>query len=165
MLLKNRKVNFALLGVCSLLGSGCTPRLGGSDYGISAVGEFSETYIGTIASKSVVRIAGRDTGQDNTPGLGAGLGAVGGALAGSQIGYGKGQIAGAVVGGLAAGVAGHYIEKSLTDQDGFSYTVNLDNGRMVTIVQGAEPNLSVGQRVKVVKSENRRGGRSRVLPL
>ena len=84
---------------------------------------------------------------------------------GSQIGYGKGQVAGAVLGGLAAGVAGHYIEKALTEQDGWEYTVKLDDGRTVSIVQGAEPPLNVGQRVRVVKSQGKtKSQRSRVLP-
>jgi len=159
------KIKFVALSLACLLTSGCAPKLGANDYGVSAVGDFSENHLGTLISKRVVRISGKETGDDNTPGLGAIAGAGAGALAGSQIGYGKGQVAGGVLGGLVAGVAGHYIEKALTEQDGFEYTVKLDDGRTVSIVQGAEPALNVGQRVRVVKSQGKtKSQRSRVLP-
>lgn len=150
-----------VLGATALFLNGCAPRLGGSDYGIGGVGEFSETYSGTIASKRVVRLSAKKTGGDNTPGIGALAGAGVGALAGSQIGYGKGAIAAAVAGGLLGGVGGHYAEDALTTQDGFEYGVRLDDGRLITVTQGGEPNLGVGQRVNVIKSGR---DRSRVVP-
>ena len=66
----------------------------------------------------------------------------------------------AVVGGLAGGTAGHLIEQKLKEQDGIEYQVKLDRGDVVTIAQGIEPKLVVGQRVLIIESH---GARSRII--
>jgi outer membrane lipoprotein SlyB len=53
------------------------------------------------------------------------------------------------------------IEQKATEQQGMVYEVKLDQGGSVSISQGIEPMLSVGQRVKVIHSAKER---SRVLP-
>ncbi|MBX9745214.1 MAG: glycine zipper 2TM domain-containing protein [Chlamydiales bacterium] len=142
--------------------SACAPRLGGNDYSVSNAGDLGEILPGTIVGRKVVKIAGRDAGKENTPGVGALIGGGTGALLGSQIGGGRGRYATGAVGGLLGGIAGHYAEKALTEQEGFEYQIRLDSGKSVSIVQGAEPNLGVGQRVNVLVSTS--GKRSRVLP-
>jgi outer membrane lipoprotein SlyB len=142
--------------------SACAPRLGGNDYSVSTAGDLGEILPGTIVARKVVKIAGRDAGKENTPGVGALVGGGTGALLGSQIGRGWGSVAAGVAGGLLGGTGGHYVEKALTEQEGFEYQIRLDSGKSVSIVQGAEPNLGVGQRVNVVLSTT--GKRSRVLP-
>jgi hypothetical protein len=42
------------------------------------------------------------------------------------------------------------------------YIVRLDNGALLTVVQGMQPQIAVGQRVYVQESTR---GRSRVLPV
>ncbi len=142
---------------CALLASGCAPKLGGNDYASSSVGEISQTEIGTITSKRVIRI---NASEANKPGVGAMAGGIAGALAGSTIGQGKGSTLASVIGGLAGGFGGHALEQNATAQDGFEYQVRLSDGSSISITQGAEPALSVGQRVKVIVSKSR----SRVIP-
>jgi len=46
-------------------------------------------------------------------------------------------------------------------QEGTEYQIKLDNGSTITIAQGIEPRLAVGQRVLVIESNR---SRSRMVP-
>lgn len=150
-----------LLASAAFTTTGCAPRIGGNDYAITGAGEVNTTYRGTIVAMRPVNISASRTEQDNQPGTGAAIGAVSGAVLGSQIGKGHGSAIAGLAGALAGGVAGHYAGQALTDQQGFEYQVQQDNGALVTIAQGAEPKLHVGQRVLVVSSQKSRG---RIIP-
>jgi outer membrane lipoprotein SlyB len=146
-----------LIGLMAL--SGCAPKLGGNDYGVSGAGEISKTRKGVIvATRSVI------LRPDNSheAGTGAAAGAIGGAALGSTIGGGDTMpIVSAVIGGIAGGAAGHAIEGKLTEQEGTEYHIKLANGTTITIAQGVEPRMSVGQKVLVIESKR---SRSRVVP-
>lgn len=142
----------------------CAPKLGGNDYSMADVGANSLSLRGTIVAMRAINI---NASQPNQPGVGAAVGAVSGAALGSTIGQGKGSLISTVIGGLAGGAAGHFIEQGATSQEGFEYTVELENGQIQTIAQGAEPRMSVGQKVIVVlnnKGVSGQGARSRVIP-
>lgn len=159
-----RKILAVVLLGSALVLPGCAPKLGGSDYSLADVGANSSGMRGTIAGVRVININATD---NNQPGAGAAVGGISGALLGSQIGKGKGQVVSGVLGGLAGGVAGHLAEQALTNQEGFEYTVDMDNGEVKVIAQGAEPRMSVGQRVIVVVNDKGVKGqkaRSRVIP-
>lgn len=151
----------SLLCASTLLLEGCAPRIGGSNYSVRGSGEMSQTYRGVIVSSRVVTISAKTAEQENTPGAGALAGGVLGGVAGSTIGGGRGSVVAAGVGAVAGALAGHMMEKGLTDQEGFEYQVRLEDGRLITIAQGADPVLRVGQRVLVVKSDKDRG---RIIP-
>lgn len=159
-----KKVLLVALTALPLSLTNCAPKLGGSDYAMADVGANSTSLKGSIISMRVINI---NASQPNQPGVGAGVGAVSGAVLGSTIGKGKGSVVSAVAGGLLGGVGGHFAEQALTSQEGFEYTVQLDNGEVKTIAQGAEPRMSVGQRVIVVlnnKGTMGQAARSRVIP-
>lgn len=138
--------------------SACAPKLGGNDYDVSGVGEISTTHKGVITATKTVKLRPDDSSK---PKVGAVAGAASGAMLGSTVGGGhKMPLVSAVVGGLAGGFAGHAIENKLTEQDGTEYQVKLDNGKLITLAQGLEPKLSVGQRVLVIESNR---SRSRVV--
>ena len=143
---------------CSLLGSGCAPKLGGNDYSVKGAGEISSTLKGVIISARPVMINAQDPSQ---PGVGAVVGGLSGALLGSQIGGGKGRMVTGVLGGLAGAGAGHLIQGKATEQEGYEYQVQLDRGDTVTLTQGAEPKMTAGQRVLVIQSNK---DRSRIVP-
>jgi outer membrane lipoprotein SlyB len=163
--------NSALISALIVSGmtiSGCAPRIGANNVSIQGVGEMSETLRGVIIAARPVTISASRQDMDNQPGVGAGLGAIGGGVLGSQIGQGKGSVLGALVGAAAGGVAGHMIGQKLTDQEGMEYQIQLDRGGIVTMRQGADPVMRVGQRVMVINSSkdafNHGGGNSRVIP-
>ncbi len=149
---------FLLISCCSLLVlSACAPKLGGDDYDVQGVGKVSTTSKGVIVASRKVKIRA----DNSNPGSGAAIGGIGGAVAGSTIGGGhKMPLVSAVVGGLAGGTAGHLIEQKLKEQDGIEYQVKLDRGDVITIAQGIEPKLVVGQRVLIIESY---GARSRII--
>lgn len=130
--------------------TGCAPRIGGSDYSVAGSGEVSDTFHGVLVGKRVVRINMKDPERQNDPGAGSMAGMIGGGLAGSQIGQGRGAVAGTAIGALAGAIGGHFVEQALTEQEGFEYQVQLDSGRLMTLAQGRDPELSVGQRVLVI---------------
>ena len=141
----------------SLMMSACAPKLGGNDYSAKGVGEISQTFKGTVVSSRPIMI----NSADGKPGAGAVIGGASGALLGSTVGGGKGRLVTGVLGGLAAGAAGHFLEQKMSEQEGFEYQVQLDQGNVVTVAQGADPKLAVGQRVLVIQSGK---DRSRVVP-
>ena len=151
----------AMLALPLLLTS-CAPKLGGSDYSMADIGTNSASLRGSIIAVRVVNLVAK---QPNEPGVGALAGAATGAVAGNVLSN-HGPFT-TVAGGLLGGVAGHFAEQALTNQEGFEYTVQLDNGQIQTIAQGADPKMAVGQRVIVVLNNKGVGGqaaRSRVVP-
>lgn len=146
------------IAIAALNLNGCAPRIGGSNYSVAGTGEASHTVRGILISKRVVTIGAKRPEQENEPGVGAAAGALAGAGAGSYVGNGSGNIWAMGAGALAGGVAGHFAERALTDQEGFEYTVQLDDGRTLTLAQGAEPNMSVGQRILFI-TPNKPSGR------
>lgn len=153
-----KQLIFALILSASLLTTGCAPKLGGNDYSTAGVGEISQTEEGVVVAKRVVNL---NASEANKPGVGALAGGVGGLALGQAAGGGRGSIATAAIGGLAGAFAGHAIEQSATNQEGFEYQIKLTKtNEIITVAQGGEPNLTVGQPVYVIKSNK---SRSRVV--
>ncbi|CAO5678537.1 MAG: hypothetical protein HEEMFOPI_00369 [Holosporales bacterium] len=152
----NNKIFAAFALTAAFLSTGCAPKIGGSDYNMANVGEVSETFEGIILTKRVVNISGHETGAGTL------AGGVAGGFLGSAVGGGKGKQLATVAGAIGGALAGHAIEQSASSQEGFEYSVKvLRTGEIITLAQGAEPNLSIGQPVYVVRSNR---GNSRVTP-
>lgn len=137
---------------------GCARDISSTTYSDATVGEASQTFRGTIVTMRKVNV-GPEKLEDNVAGGLAG-GVLGGVV-GNQFGKGGGKTAATAVGAIGGAVAGAFAEKALKSQDGFEYTVQLDNGDMRTIVQGTEHAMSVGQRVLIIVGQK---NRSRVVP-
>ena len=123
----------------------CQPRISADSYAIGSVGQVNRTVRGVVISARAVNVSGTQSG------LGAGAGALTGGIAGSAIGSGaRANAVGAVAGALVGGIAGAVIEESASRQIGMEYVVQTDNGALLTIVQGSELPLSVGQKVLAI---------------
>lgn len=159
----NMKKIFLIPVLCSsiFILEGCAPRIGGSNYSVRGSGEMSDTYRGVVVSARPITISAKTAENENTPGAGALAGGLAGGYAASHIGGGNGSIIAGGLGALAGAVGGHFAERGLTDQEGVEYQVRLEDGRLTTIAQGAEPVIRVGQRVLVIKSNKDRG---RIIP-
>ena len=152
--------NITLSVMVVLTLAGCARNISPGMYSSSHVGEASETYFGQVVSVRQVQVHGSEKLQENI--LGGALGGIAGGVLGHQLGGGRGKIL-ITLGGAAAGaLGGAYAQKKLSEQTGLEYTVKLDNGRILTIVQGTDHALSAGQRVKVIIGQK---GRSRVVPI
>ncbi|MCZ4296872.1 glycine zipper 2TM domain-containing protein [Henriciella marina] len=135
--------------------AGCASTYGANTVSPNEIGYASQVELGTISDVREVTIR-----PDNSI-LGAATGAVLGGLAGSELGGGdKAQTAGAVGGAVLGGLAGNELGKGMNTRRGFAYTVQLDSGRTVEVVQGADIAMYPGQRVNVTYG----GGRTTVSP-
>ena len=101
-------------------------------YGDSEVGPTIETAQGSVVSSRVVDVAGE-------PGfIGAGAGAAVGAAGGGLAVNGPASLLVAIVGGLVGAGIGYMAEKQISDRDGIEYILQMDDGRLVTLVQNRE---------------------------
>ncbi len=141
-------ISAAVLSAANL--TGCAPKIGGNDYSVAGSGEISDTKRGVIIGKRVVNINAQDPENQNNPNTGALAGGLAGGVAGSNVGNGGGALAATVGGALIGAVAGHFVEQKLTEQQGFEYQVELENGQLLTLAQGADLDMPVGQRVLVI---------------
>lgn len=149
----NKKFSTAIFLSAIALFTGCTRNISSNNYAASNVGEAMTTYSGTIASMRKVLVQEGDKLSDNVGG-GAVGGLVGG-VGGHMIGGGRGNLAATAGGALLGAAAGAFAQRALSEQEAFEYTVKLDTGSMMTIVQGLDSNLVVGQKVYVQVSKNR----------
>jgi outer membrane lipoprotein SlyB len=138
--------------VCGLLTSlvvlsGCASSLSGSAYERRQGRTVQDVQMGVVEHVRVVQIEGTKSG------IGSGAGAVIGGTAGGNAGGGRGSV-GRVVGGVAGavvgGVAGALTEEGVTRQKGLEITVKLDSGRTIAIVQAADEDFVVGDRIRVL---------------
>ncbi len=164
---------FAFVTLLSTL-SGCARDLSSSTYTSSST--LSLTLEGKVLSVRAVTIKENDKMGDNTGGMLAG-GVMGAAL-GSGMGKGSGKGMAMVGTAIAGGLAGAALQGALSKDKGFEYIVKVDTSKLkstyyegtaamrnaissattsgvVTIVQGADNPISVGQNVYVIYSDNR----------
>jgi outer membrane lipoprotein SlyB len=88
--------------------------------------------------------------KDKHLGAGTAIGAIAGGVLGSTVGKGDGRTAATVGGAVAGGAIGHQVEKNNRDTDrAWRFSVNMDNGRQVTVMQGDNPDIRSGDRVRV----------------
>lgn len=139
----------ALLPVMVLVGASfltaCTPDISAGSYATGQVGQAARTASGVIIAARPVSVS---NGDNMVGTLG---GAALGGIAGSAIGGGtRANLLGAVGGALVGGAVGNYAEGKMSSQTGMQYTVRLANRSVVTVTQGMNPVLNVGQKVYVI---------------
>lgn len=146
-----------LLTAGILLFSSCARQISSDVYASRQVGEVSVTYAGIIRNVREVCIEQGDQLEDN------GLGIAGGGVTGGVLGstLGRGRFIPTAAGAIAGAVAGSLIEKKLKEQLAFEYIVEIENGGLMTVVQGRDQFFSIGQPVYVIISQT---GRSRISP-
>jgi outer membrane lipoprotein SlyB len=113
------------------------------------------TYPGIIVNVREICVENGEQLEDN------GLGIVGGGVAGGVLGsaIGRGNFAPTAAGAVAGAVAGAFVEKKLKQQCALEYIVQIDNGGLMTVVQGKDQVFYINQPVFVMVSS---GGRSRI---
>lgn len=146
-----KRVFMVALAAPLLLTAGCVT--GANDYNRASVGVPSEIVNGRLVGIEPVRINGNRTG------LGAASGAALGGALGSQVGRNRGyrgryrgntNVAGAIGFAILGGLVGAAIEEGATGGNGWRYTIELDDGRTITLVQGdRDPIARVGEPVRV----------------
>ena len=125
--------------------AGCTTSQSGQVYSSGQAQRSLSVYYGTIIELRQVTI------QDKTSGGGAVLGGVAGGVLGSTIGSGRGRTLAAVGGALAGMAAGNAIEKQVGTKPAVEFTIELDSGRMMAVVQEDGAYYRVGDRVRLLQ--------------
>ena len=129
---------------------GCGPHLGGYDYNAGEARQSFSVYYGTATNVQEVNI---NSQSDTKQTVGAVIGAVAGGVIGSTIGSGSGRTRATGGGALLGGAAGAGAGNLASRQTGLQITVRYDNGGAEeVIVQGSDPYITPGQRVRVVVS-------------
>ena len=152
-----KKLLIAMILPALLMASGCTTDIGANQYSSSSAGSVNRTQTGTVISVRQVTV------RDDNRSAGTTVGAVAGGLAGSQIGKGNtATILGAVGGTLLGGAVGNAAQSGLSSQGGYEYVIRLDNGSVVTITQGTDVLMAVGQRCMILYGSG--ADRARLIP-
>ncbi|MBT8140417.1 MAG: hypothetical protein KJP25_11690 [Gammaproteobacteria bacterium] len=126
----------------------CVPaRQTGTAYSREEARHLQQIELGTVVEVTPVVIEGTKTGAGGAVG-----GAVGG-IAGSASSSGTaGEIVG-VLAGVAGAVVGAKVEEAVTSANGAEYTIRLESGEVISVVQAidnkAEP-ITAGDRVKLL---------------
>jgi outer membrane lipoprotein SlyB len=143
------------LGLALLL-SACQ-RPGPNVYTGKEVGKASFVSFGTVLAVREVTVQGENTW------LGAGVGAAAGGIGGSAIGSGAGNAATTLAGVVVGGVAGALAEQAISGRTALEYTVTMESGLTMAVVQDRNEGdrvLQPGERVMLQTS----GATQRVLP-
>jgi len=108
-----------------------------------AIAEGQPDY-GTVTAIEIYRAS------DNQPiNAGTVIGGIAGGVIGHQIGSGGGKTAATVIGTIGGAVVGNQIEKNRTQASRYRITVKLDSGSSLIAEDTKDPNLRVGDRVRV----------------
>lgn len=132
------------LTAAALTFTGCATDISSQSYSDSHVGETARSYRATVIKVRKVKVGPDELGKNQNGALAGGLG---GAMLGSTMGGGNGKALMTIAGGVAGAVGGAYAEKALKTQVGLEITVELRNGKLLTIVQGSDIAFFKGERV------------------
>lgn len=129
-----------LFMMSTVLITSCAREISSDVYSSRQVGKVSTTYAGTIKNVREVTVQQGEQLEDN------GLGIAGGGIAGGVIGsaVGRGNFAPTAAGAIVGAVAGSLVEKKLKQQQALEYVVELDQGGLLTVVQGTDQQFDVG---------------------
>ena len=83
-------------------------------------------------------------------------GAVIGGILDNQVGSGTGQTVATVAGAAGGAYAGHQLERQRQTPDAYKFTIRMDGGSYQTVTQNANPDIRVGDRVRVDNGVARR---------
>ncbi len=136
----------------AVLAAGCQTGQGSKTYTRGQAQTPMQIYYGTVLRVSDVTIESKPSG------VGAGAGGVAGGVVGSTIGKGSGRVLATTAGALAGAAAGAAAEKAMGAKPALEIEVELDDGRLMVIVQEKDDVFNVGDRVRLIQS----GGAMRV---
>ncbi|GAB2794900.1 outer membrane lipoprotein SlyB [Halomonas shantousis] len=137
------------LGVLTLAGCANTAPYSGDVYTGNQAKTGQTVSYGTIVSLRQVQIQANDESGGVLGGLG---GAVVGGLLGNQIGGGSGRTIATAVGAIGGSVAGRKTEDAANRTTAWEMEIRRDSGDNIIVVQRADRDWQVGQRVRLVGS-------------
>ena len=140
-------VAYAIATFVSVTLMGCQPASQGSKtYTPGQAQQAMTVYYGTVLNVADVQIQHEETGG------GAVGGAVVGGIIGSTIGGGRGSTLATTAGALGGAAAGSAAEQSRAMRPGVEIELELDDGRIMVVVQEKDDDYLVGDRIRLIES-------------
>jgi outer membrane lipoprotein SlyB len=131
----------------ALVFTGCqTTSQGSKTYSRGQAQQAITMYSGTVLRVSEVQIQGETTGG------GAVVGGVAGGVVGSTIGSGRGSTLAATAGALAGSAVGSAAERSRKTRPALELEIELDDGRLMVVVQEKDDEFAVGDRIRLLQN-------------
>lgn len=152
-LMKKSNLGLMLVLTSALFMSACATDISSQSYSDKHVGETARSYRATVVKVRKVKVGPDELGKSKA---GTVIGGVGGAMIGSTTGSGLGT----GVGAIAGAIGGAYAEKAMKSQTGLEITVELKNGALMTVVQGADVEFARGEKVLIMQYQK---GRSKIV--
>lgn len=158
----------AILLVASVSLAACSsPKVSDSLYRDSEVGTSKRVVRCRVLEVREIAIR-EDDAPEKGEAIGAIVGGIAGVILGSQIGGGRGRAlateAGVVAGVVAGGAGGRQTADKMSERKGIEYSVILDNGEELTLVQDFLEGDRVVQQGETCRMQIEHGGKNRVLP-
>lgn len=158
----------AIAVLCMAAVAACSsPEVSDSLYRDSEVGNSKRVVRCRVLEAREVAIRGDDAPEKGEA-VGTIVGVLVGAILGSKVGKGAGQDlavqAGATVGAVAGGGAGRQTADKLSERPGIEYSIVLDNGEELTLVQDVLENDRIVQAGETCRLQIEQDGKNRVLP-
>ena len=130
----------------SLMFTGCGTTQSGRVYNQGQAQRSMSVYYGTIIELRQVTIQGSNSGAGTV------IGGVAGGVIGSTIGSGRGRTLASVGGALVGALAGSAVEKESRTKAAVEFTIELDSGRLMAVVQEDSSYYRIGDRVRLLQS-------------
>ena len=142
-------IRYLVAAFAIIIFSGCQPAgTGSKTFSHSQAQSPMSVYSGTILKVAEVQI------QNNQTGAGSVVGGVAGGVVGSTIGSGRGTTLATTAGALGGMAAGSAAERAMGTKAALELEVELDNGRIVVIVQEKDDEFAVGDRVRILEGQD-----------
>ena len=137
------------LGACADMNNTGNPNYSGSSYPQSTNQGGAYASYGIVQTIELVRADNRGIGGSGV-GVGTIAGAVIGGIVGHQVGQGQGNTAATVLGAAGGAYAGHELEnRNQPTSDAYKFTIRMNDGSYQTLTQTTNPNIRVGDRVRI----------------
>ncbi len=140
-----RNIVMVILGFALSLW-GCQASQGSKTYTPGQAQTPLTVYYGTVLKVSEVTIQSQQTGA------GAVGGAIVGGVIGSTVGSGRGRKLATTAGSLGGAAAGSAMEDAASKKPALEIEVEMDDGRVLLVVQEKDDEFAVGDRIRLVKS-------------
>lgn len=145
------KISKSIVGWVAVLALGACAAPYGSEPAYTQQSNPSGTYISYGVVQSI-ELVNAGSGGIGGSGVGAGTiaGAVVGGILGNQVGGGSGNTAATVLGAAGGAYAGHELEKrNQQPTQAYKLSIRMNDGSYQTVTQTSNPNVRVGDRVKI----------------
>ena len=146
--MRTHRLVVLIIGLAVPLVTGCASSRSGKVYSRDQARTAQSVYYGTVLRVEEVTIEGTQSG------VGAVSGGVLGGVVGNAIGGGSGRVIATAAGAVGGMLAGAATEKAVTNKKALEIEVELDDGRLMVVVQEDDSQYVVGDRIRMISGSD-----------